>query len=329
MSAGARGAGRPRRAVVTGGAGFLGSHLCDRLLTEDYEVFCVDNLLTGSLENLAEAAVSNRFHFIRADVSEAIPVPDRVDAVLHLASPASPVAYADHPLETLRAGSAGTHNALELARRNGARFLLASTSEVYGNPMVHPQHESYWGNVNPVGPRSVYDEAKRYAEAVTAAYRRSHRVDTAIARFFNTYGPRMRPGDGRAVPTFIEQALRNEPLTVAGDGSQTRSACFVDDLVDGIIRLLMSDLAGPVNLGNPEEVTVAELAATIIALAGSRSRVGHIPRPVDDPDRRRPDIAAARRDLGWAPATTLREGLERTIAWRRAALRDALTASPS
>lgn len=313
-----------RRAVVTGGAGFLGSHVCERLLARGSEVYCVDNLLTGSLDNLAAAATSPRFHFVLADVSEQIPVPDGVTDVLHLASPASPLDYAAHPLQTLRAGSSGTENALELAHRNGARFLLASTSEVYGDPLAHPQQESYWGNVNPVGPRSAYDEAKRFAEALTTAYRRVHGVNTAIARFFNTYGPRMRPDDGRAIPTFIRQGLHGEPLTIAGDGSQTRSACFVDDLVEGILALLDSTAAGPINLGNPHEITIADLAATIAELVGATGGFTFIPQPVDDPARRRPDIAAAQRILGWAPTTTLREGLKRTIEWSRAEYPDAV-----
>ena len=304
-----------RRAVVTGGAGFLGSHLCRRLLTGGYDVTCVDNLLTGCKENIADLAGTPGFDFAEADITEALPVSPPVDVVAHLASPASPRDYAAHPIQTLSAGSTGTHVALRLAQEAGARFLLASTSEVYGDPVVHPQNEAYWGNVNPLGPRAVYDEAKRYAEALTAAYRRAFGTDTTIARIFNTYGPRMRLGDGRAVPEFIEQALSGAPFTVTGDGSQTRSLCYVDDLVEGLVRLIHSGHPGPVNIGNPHEITVRQLAATVARLAGSREAIQYIPRPADDPRRRCPDITLARECLGWSPTIPLEEGLRRTIAW--------------
>lgn len=317
MSNGTSGASGNRRAVVTGGAGFLGSHLCRRLLADGYEVICVDNLLTGSKENIEELAGTAGFHFIEADVCDTLPVGPPVAVVAHLASPASPRDYAAYPTETLRVGSAGTDRALRLAQEAGARFLLASTSEVYGDPLVHPQPEAYWGNVNPVGPRSVYDEAKRYAEALTAAYRAAFGTDTAIARIFNTYGPRMRRGDGRAVPAFIEQALSGTRLTVTGDGTQTRSLCYVDDLIDGLVRLVHSGLPGPVNIGNPHEITICELAATIAWLTGTHGAIEHIPRPADDPQRRCPDITQARECLGWAPRIPLEEGLWRTLAWFR------------
>jgi dTDP-glucose 4,6-dehydratase len=305
------------RAVVTGGAGFIGSHLCRRLLTEGYEVICLDNLITGTQDNVDHLEVLPGFRFVHADVTEELPVSDPVDLVVHLACPASPRDYAAHPIETLSVGSQGTHQALRLAHKNGARFLLASTSEVYGEPLVHPQDEFYWGNVNPIGPRSVYDEAKRYAEALTAAYRRTRHTDTAIVRIFNTYGPHMRPQDGRAVPTLIRQALDGEPLTITGDGCQTRSLCYIDDLIDGIVRMLRSDQPGPVNIGNPHEITINVLATTILELSGSSSRIEYIPRPTDDPTRRCPDIALARQCLGWSPVVPLSEGLSRTIAWFR------------
>jgi len=306
-----------RRAVVTGGAGFLGSHLCRRLLADGYDVICVDNLLTGCMENIADLAGTAGFGFAEADVTETLAISPPVDVVAHLASPASPLDYAAHPIQTLTVGSRGTHLALQLAQDAGARFLLASTSEVYGDPMVHPQDEAYWGNVNPLGPRAVYDEAKRYAEALTAAYRRTFGTDTTIARIFNTYGPRMRRGDGRAVPAFIEQALSGARFTITGDGSQTRSLCYVDDLVDGLVRLLHSGHPGPVNIGNPHEITVCELAATIARLIGSGGAIEYIPRPDDDPRRRCPDITLARQCLGWSPTIPLEEGLRRTIAWFR------------
>ena len=308
---------RPR-AVVTGGAGFLGSHLCERLLRDGYAVLCLDNLCTGSAVNVAHLAELGPFRMVRADVTDRVPVVGDVDAVLHFASPASPVDYLRLPVETLRVGSIGTLHALDLAREKRARFLLASTSESYGDPQVHPQPESYWGHVNPVGPRGVYDEAKRFAEATTMAYRRSRGVDTAIVRIFNTHGPRMRPDDGRAVPTFIRQALAGEPLTVAGDGTQTRSIQYVDDLVEGCVRLLRSGLAGPVNIGNPQEVSITELAALVQELTGTDGPVVHVPRPEDDPTVRRPDITLARTTLGWSPQVDLADGLRRTIDWFRA-----------
>jgi dTDP-glucose 4,6-dehydratase len=305
------------RALVTGGAGFLGSHICERLLREGWEVMCLDSLLTGRRDNLADVAGVERFRFQAHDVTEPLDVDADVDAVLHMASPASPVDYLRWPIETLRVGALGTLHALDLALRRQATFLLASTSEAYGDPLVHPQPESYWGNVNPVGPRSVYDEAKRYAEAATMAYHRAHGLRIRIARIFNTYGPRMRRDDGRAVPTFIQQALGGEPLTVHGDGTQTRSLCYVDDLVEGLYRLLASDLTGPVNIGNPSEVTVQELASLIRDMTGSTSEIIHVERPVDDPELRCPDISLAMTSLDWRPAVSLVEGLPRTIEWAK------------
>jgi dTDP-glucose 4,6-dehydratase len=303
------------RAVVTGGAGFVGSHLCDRLLAEGWEVVCVDSLLTGKVDNLVGASSSDRFTFQRADVTRQIAVEGPVDWVLHFASPASPPDYLEHPIATLEVGALGTLNCLELARTKGASFMLASTSEVYGDPRVHPQREDYWGNVNPIGPRSVYDEAKRYAEAVTMAHLRAYGIPVRIPRIFNTYGPRMRPDDGRAVPTFITQALRRQPITVHGEGSQTRSLCYVDDLIEGLWRLLKTDLPqGPVNLGNSEEVTILELAELVRTGAGSVSEIVFTGRPVDDPEVRCPDITLARTRLGWEPRVPLSEGLARTIS---------------
>ena len=304
-----------RRVVVTGGAGFLGSHLCTRLVAQGVEVLCLDNLLTGEVANLAHLASDPRFRFIRCDITDFVHVPGPVDAVLHFASPASPVDYLKFPIETLKVGSIGTLHALGLALEKGARLVLASTSEVYGDPQVHPQPESYWGHVNPVGPRGVYDEAKRFAEALVTAYRTTHGVDTGIVRIFNTYGPRMRPDDGRAIPTFICQALAGRPLTVAGDGSQTRSICYVDDLVTGILALTRSGLAGPVNIGNPDEMSVLELAHRIIEITASTSTVEFVERPVDDPGVRRPDTTQARELLGWAPEVPWQEGLARTAEW--------------
>jgi dTDP-glucose 4,6-dehydratase len=306
------------RAVVTGGAGFLGSHLCERLLAEGYDVVALDNLLTGNPANIEHLLPNPAFRFLRVDVTDYIHVPGPVDAVLHFASPASPIDYLEFPIQTMKVGSVGTLHALGLAKEKGARFLLASTSECYGEPRVHPQPETYWGNVNPIGPRSVYDEAKRFSEALTMAYRRFHDVDTAIVRIFNTFGPRMRPHDGRAIPAFISQALRGEPLTVAGDGTQTRSICYVDDLIEGIFRLLVSDLAGPVNIGNPvDELSMLELAEHIRDLVGTGSPISFIPRPEDDPTVRRPDITQARTSLGWEPRVPMTDALERTIAYFR------------
>jgi dTDP-glucose 4,6-dehydratase len=304
-----------RRVVVTGGAGFLGSHLCTRLVAEGVQVMCLDNLLTGDAGNIAHLQGADGFRFVRCDVTDFVHVAGPVDAVLHFASPASPVDYLKLPIETLKVGSLGTLHALGLAMEKGARFVLASTSEVYGDPQVHPQPESYWGHVNPVGPRGVYDEAKRFSEALTTAYRTSNAVDTGIVRIFNTYGPRMRPDDGRAIPTFICQALAGRPLTVAGDGSQTRSICYVDDLVTGILALMRSDFPGPVNIGNPDEMSVLELAERIIALTGSSSRVQFVDRPVDDPGVRRPDTTVAEHVLGWRPQVSWRDGLATTAEW--------------
>jgi dTDP-glucose 4,6-dehydratase len=306
-----------RHAVVTGGAGFLGSHLCERLLVEGYQVTCLDNFLTGGAPNVDHLLGRDSFRLVRADVSDYIHVVGAVDAVLHFASPASPIDYLQLPIHTLKVGSIGTLHSLGLAKEKGARFVLASTSEVYGDPLVHPQPETYWGNVNPVGPRGVYDEAKRFAEALTIAYRQTHGVDTAIVRIFNTFGPRMRPNDGRAIPTFIRQALNDEPITVAGDGSQTRSVCYVDDLIEGIVRLLHSGLEGPINLGNPHEMSVLKLAEWIRELAGSRSLITFVPRPQDDPTVRQPDISRARAALGWKPTVSVEDGLKHTIEWFR------------
>jgi dTDP-glucose 4,6-dehydratase len=307
---------RARRAVVTGGAGFLGSHLCRRLHQAGWEVVAVDDLSTGRRETVADLLSGDRFTLVEHDVARGIPVEDRVDAVLHFASAASPPEYLARPLETLAAGSEGTRHALELAREHGARFLLASTSEVYGDPLQHPQREDYWGNVNPVGPRSVYDEAKRFAEALATAYHRTHGVDTKIARIFNTYGPSMQPSDGRVVSNFVAQAANRRPLTVYGDGTQTRSFCFVDDEVRGLLALLESDWQGPMNLGNPDEFTVLELAKLVLEVTGSRSEIVFEDLPDDDPARRQPDISLAQRVLGWRPEVELREGLRRTLEWQ-------------
>ena len=304
-------------AVVTGGAGFLGSHLTDFLIRKGYRVICVDNLETGSLQNV-EHLRGDQFLFVNHDLTRHIDIEEPVDVVYHLASPASPIDYARLPLATLKVGSYGTHNALGLAKFKRARFLLASTSEVYGDPLIHPQQETYWGNVNPIGPRGVYDEAKRYAEALTMAYHRAQGVDTCIVRIFNTYGPRMRPHDGRAIPTFVRQALNNEPLTVFGDGSQTRSFCYVDDLIRGLYLLATSTEHMPVNLGNPNEFTLLELANVVLEATGSKSEIVFEALPEDDPQVRQPDITRARQILGWEPEITLAEGLRRTLATQTA-----------
>jgi dTDP-glucose 4,6-dehydratase len=303
------------RILITGGAGFIGSHLCDRFLAEGHEVVCLDNLITGSIENVAHLAGNEKFTFVKHDVTNYIFISGHLDAILHFASPASPVDYLQYPIQTLKVGSLGTHKALGLAKEKRARFLLASTSEVYGDPLVHPQNESYWGNVNPIGPRGVYDEAKRFAEAMTMAYHRYHGIETRIARIFNTYGPRMRLHDGRVVPNFILQALQGKDLTVYGDGSQTRSFCYIDDLVDGIFRLLLSRECEPVNLGNPEECSIIEFAREVLRITGSSSSIRFQPLPEDDPRVRRPDISKAREVLGWNPKTGLQEGLQKTIPY--------------
>jgi dTDP-glucose 4,6-dehydratase len=306
------------RAVVAGGAGFIGAHLCRALVGRGWEVVAVDDLSTGRARNLDDLAGDPSFSFVEQDVSVAFEVDGPVEAVLHFASAASPPDYLARPIETLRAGSNGTLHTLELARRTGARYLLASTSEVYGDPLVHPQPETYWGNVNPVGPRSVYDEAKRYAEALATAYRRTHGTDVKIARIFNTYGPGLRPGDGRAIPNFVTQALAGQPLTIYGDGSQTRSFCYVDDEVEGLLALLFSNwTGGPVNIGNPEEHTILKLARLVLDLTGSPSELRFEPLPTDDPVRRCPDITLARQHLDWKPEVSLAEGLTKTITWFR------------
>ena len=308
------------RVVVTGGAGFLGSHLTESLLDRGDEVVVLDNLVTGSLRNLQHVAGRDGFTFVNHDVTEPVSVPGEVDAVLHFASPASPPAYLALPVETLMVGSRGTHNALGLARAKGARFMVSSTSEVYGDPSVHPQPESYWGNVNPIGPRSVYDEAKRFTEALTMAYHRTHGLDVRIVRIFNTYGPRMQHDDGRVVTNFIMQALKGEPLTIYGDGSQTRSFCFVDDEVRGFLALLDGDHTGPINIGNDGEFTMLELAEVVLEVTGSSSTLEHRPLPVDDPRQRRPDLTLARSLLGWEPTIALREGVTRTTEYFRGLL---------
>lgn len=304
-----------KRAVVTGGAGFLGSHLCDKLIANNIEVVCIDNLLTGDVSNIEHLFGNEKFRFIKHDVTNFIHVPGEIDYVLHFASPASPIDYLKLPIQTLKVGSLGTHKALGLAKEKGARFLLASTSEVYGDPAINPQHEEYWGNVNPVGPRGVYDEAKRFAEAMTMAYNRYHGVETRIVRIFNTYGPRMRLNDGRALPAFVSQALRGEDITVFGNGSQTRSFCYVDDLIDGIYKLLMSDEIYPVNIGNPDEISIKQFAEEVIELTGSNSKIVYKELPVDDPKVRRPDISKAKRILNWEPKVSRREGLIKTIEY--------------
>lgn len=305
-----------KRTLVTGGAGFLGSHICEYLLKKGHEVIAMDNLSTGTVANI-EHLQGEHFKFVKHNVTEYIYIAGDIDYIFHFASPASPKDYLEMPIQTLKVGAMGTHKALGLAKEKGATFLLASTSEVYGDPQVHPQNEEYWGHVNPVGPRGVYDEAKRYAEAITMAYHRFHGVDTKIVRIFNTYGPRMRPKDGRAIPAFIPQALKDQPITIFGDGSQTRSFCYVDDLIEGIYRLLMSDYHEPVNIGNPNEMTIKQLAEAIIRITGSRSEITYNPLPVDDPKIRQPNIDKAKSILGWEPQVTLEDGLAKTIDWFR------------
>lgn len=304
-----------KRILITGAAGFLGSHLCERFIKEDFHVIAMDNLITGRIKNIEHLFKLENFEFYNHDVSKYIHVPGKLDYILHFASPASPIDYLKIPIQTLKVGSLGIHNCLGLAKAKGARVLIASTSEVYGDPMVHPQTEEYWGNVNPVGPRGVYDEAKRFQEAMTMAYHTFHGVETRIARIFNTYGPRMRLNDGRVLPAFIGQALRGEDLTVFGDGSQTRSFCYVDDLIEGIYRLLMSDYAEPVNLGNPSEITIADFAEEIIKLTGTKQKVIYKDLPVDDPKQRRPDITKAKEILGWTPKVDRAEGLKKTYEY--------------
>lgn len=303
--------------LITGGAGFIGSHLCDFLLDRDYSVVCMDNLITGSEDNIAHILQNKNFQFIKHDVTNYIDIKGRLDYILHFASPASPIDYLELPIQTLKVGSLGTHNALGLAKEKKAVFLLASTSEVYGDPLVNPQPETYWGNVNPIGPRGVYDEAKRFAESMTMAYQRFHKVSTRIVRIFNTYGPRMRINDGRAVPAFINQALRNKALTVFGNGTQTRSFCYISDLVEGIYRLLLSDVSTPVNIGNPAEMTILDFAKQIIQITGSKSKIIFKPLPVDDPKVRRPDISKAKRELNWESVVDIQQGLRNTIQYFR------------
>jgi dTDP-glucose 4,6-dehydratase len=303
------------RSLVTGGAGFLGSHLCDRLLVEGHEVVCLDNLITGDTKNIAHLMKNQKFSFVKYDVTNYLFVDGKIDYIFHFASPASPIDYLKLPIQTLKVGSLGTHKALGLAKEKGARFFIASTSEVYGDPLIHPQTESYWGNVNPVGPRGVYDEAKRFAEAMTMAYHRYHRVETRIIRIFNTYGERMRMNDGRAIPAFMSQALNHEDVTVFGDGSQTRSVCYVSDLIDGIYKLMMSEYDMPMNIGNPEEVTMLDLAKEIIQLTGSRSKIIFQDLPEDDPKVRQPDITKAKEILQWEPKVNRRVGLEKTLQY--------------
>jgi len=304
-----------KRVLITGAAGFLGSHLCDRFLAEGYEVIGMDNLLTGNIKNIEHLFPLKEFTFYNHDVTKFVHVPGDIDYILHFASPASPIDYLKMPIQTLKVGALGTHNLLGLAKAKGARILVASTSEVYGDPLVHPQQEEYWGNVNPIGPRGVYDEAKRFMESITMAYHTFHGVQTRIIRIFNTYGPRMRLDDGRALPTFMSQALRGENVTVYGDGSQTRSFCYVDDLVDGIYRLLLSDYTKPVNIGNPAEITLKQFAEEVVALCGSESKIVYEPLPQDDPKQRQPDITKAKAILGWEPKVDRAEGLRRTLEY--------------
>jgi len=304
-----------KRVLVTGAAGFIGSHLCKLLLDKGYEVIGMDNLITGNINNLAKVKTNPHFKFIEHDVTQFIDIKDDVDYILHFASPASPIDYLELPIQTLKVGALGTHNALGVAKAKDAKFLLASTSEVYGDPLVNPQPETYWGNVNPTGPRGCYDEAKRFAEAVTLAYHRTHKIDTKIARIFNTYGPHMRRKDGRAIPAFIDQALSGRPITVFGDGSQTRSFCYISDLIDGIYKLMKSPLNEPVNLGNPKEMSILELANKIKTLTRCKNKIVFNPLPVDDPKVRQPDITKARKDLGWEPEVNLEEGIKKTVEW--------------
>jgi dTDP-glucose 4,6-dehydratase len=304
-----------KKVLITGGAGFLGSHLCDRFIKEGYHVIAMDNLVTGDLKNIEHLFPHENFEFYFHDVTKFIHIPGRLDYILHFASPASPIDYLKIPIPTLKVGALGTHNCLGLAKEKSARILVASTSEVYGDPEVHPQTEDYWGNVNPVGPRGVYDEAKRYMEAITMAYHTFHNIQTRIIRIFNTYGPRMRLNDGRALPAFIGQALRGEDLTVFGDGSQTRSFCYVDDLVEGIYRLLLSEYAQPVNIGNPDEISLKDFAEEVLALTGAKVKITYNPLPVDDPKQRKPDITKAKELLGWEPKTDRKEGLQQTLAY--------------
>lgn len=306
---------RKKNVVVTGGAGFLGSHLCDRFINDGMKVFCVDNLITGSECNITHLRANTNFVFIKHDITKELRITGPVDYIMHFASPASPVDYLMYPIQTLKVGSLGTHNALGLAKLKKARLLLASTSEIYGDPEVHPQKESYWGHVHTIGPRGVYDEAKRFAEAITMAYHRYHKVDTRIVRIFNTYGPRMRVKDGRVVPNFIYQSLHNEPLTVYGKGTQTRSFCYYSDLIEGIRRLLDSDHTGPVNIGNPKEFRIIDFAKLVINISGTKSKIVYEPLPVDDPKQRRPDISLAKKLLKWQPKVELEQGLEETMAW--------------
>lgn len=306
---------KKKTALVTGGAGFLGSHLCDKLLSEGFIVICMDNLITGSTKNISHLAGNDDFTFVKHDVTNYIFLPGKIDYIFHFASPASPIDYLKLPIQTLKVGSLGTHKVLGLAMEKKARFLLASTSEVYGDPTIHPQSEDYWGNVNPIGPRGVYDEAKRFAEAITMAYHRYHGVDTRIIRIFNTYGPRMRLDDGRALPAFIGQAFRNEDITVFGDGSQTRSFCYVSDLIDGIFRLMMSDEVYPVNIGNPDEISIKEFAEEVIKLTGTKSKIVYKELPIDDPKVRQPNIERAKKILGWEPMISRTEGLKITIEY--------------
>jgi len=306
---------RKKVVVVTGGSGFLGSHLCDRFLSEGKKVICVDNLITGSKDNIRHLLKNKDFKFMKHDVSKKINIKGPVDYILHFASPASPVDYLNHPIPTLKVGALGTHNALGLAKLKKARFLLASTSEVYGDPKEHPQKETYWGHVNPTGPRGVYDEAKRFAEAITLAYHRYHGIEVRIVRIFNTYGPRMRVRDGRVVPNFIDQALRGKPLTIFGDGKQTRSFCFYTDLIEGIVRLLYSKTTGPVNIGNPDEFTILQFAKLFIKISGTKSKIIYKKLPVNDPRQRRPDISLAKKKLKWYPKVKLEQGLKKTFDW--------------